>query len=112
MINGAGREVLWTEVGNYSNSKSLSDPSRYSNTIFQKFQEVAVHPLIGINPHWPLVFAIHSFDNQSHIDRKSVIIAGGAQNSFTTKPIRDITENHDDKINYLHGEIPFFNEVR
>ena len=100
MINGAGREVLWTEVGNYSNSKSLSDPSRYPNTIFQKFQEVAVHPLIGINPHWPLVFAIHSFDNESHEDRKSIIVAAGGQNSFTTKPIRDITDDHFDIINF------------
>ena len=100
MINGAGREVLWTEVGNYSNSKSLSDPSRYPNTIFQKFQEVAVHPLVGIDPHWPLVFAIHSFDNESHAPRKSVIVAAGSQNSFTTKPIRDITEDHFDIINF------------
>lgn len=100
MINGAGREVLWTGIGNYSNSKSLSDPSRYPNTIFQKFQEAAVHPLVGINPHWPLVFAIHSFDNESHAPRKSIIVAAGSQNSFTTKPIRDITEDHFDIINF------------
>ncbi len=100
MINGAGREVEWSEVGEYSNSKSHSDPSRYAPTVFQTFQEVVTQPLIGLNPHWPLVFAIHSFDNASHAPRKSVIIAAGAQNSFTTKPIRDITDDHFDIINF------------
>ena len=59
-----------------------------------------MHPLVGIDPHWPLVFAIHSFDNESHAPRKSVIVAAGSQNSFTTKPIRDITEDHFDIINF------------
>ena len=100
MINGSGREVEWSEVGEYSNSKSHSDPSRYAHTVFQTFQDVVTQPLIGLNPHWPLVFAIHSFDNASHAPRKSVIIAAGAQNSFTTKPIRDITDDHFDIINF------------
>ena len=109
MIHGAGREVEWTQVGDYSNSKSLSDPSRYQHTVFQKFQETLTPPLFDINPHWPIVFAIHSFDNQSHFDRKSVIIAGGAQNSFTTKPIRDITDDHNDIINFTN-EYPIYAE--
>ena len=100
MINGAGREVSWTEVGNFSNSKSLSDPVRYQHTVFQRFQEIAVHPLIGTNPHWPLVFAMHSFDNGTHLERKSVILAAGTQNPFTNKPIRDITDDHFDIINF------------
>ncbi len=100
MINGAGREVQWSEEGNYSNNKSISDPSRYEHTIFQKFQEITTTPLMNLNPHSPIVFAIHSFDNLSHYDRKSIIIAGGAHNSYTTKPIRDITDDHFDIINF------------
>jgi len=100
MINGAGREVVWNEVGSYSNSKSLSDPSRNEHTVFQKFQEIVTDPLIGENPHWPLVFAIHSFDNESHSSRKSVILAAGSQNQFTNKPIRDITADHFDIVNF------------
>ena len=100
MINGAGREVQWNQIGNYSNSKSFSDPSRYPHSVFQKFQEVVTSPLIESNPHWPMVFAIHSFDNESHAPRKSVILAAGGQNSFTTKPIRDITDDHFDIINF------------
>ena len=100
MINGAGREVAWNEIGSYSNGKSISDPSRYPHTIFQKFQEAVTMPLIGNSPHWPLVFAIHSFDNATHTERKSIIIAAGAQNVFTNKPIRDITDDHFDIINF------------
>ena len=102
MINGAGREVLWTGVGNFSNSKSLSDPSRYPYTVFQKFQENVTGPLINTDPHYPLVFAIHSFDNNTHLPRKSVILAAGAQNPLTNKPIRDISEENFDIINFTH----------
>ena len=102
MINGAGREVLWTGVGNFSNSKSLSDPSRYPHTVFQKFQENVTGPLINTYPHHPLVFAIHSFDNDTHLPRKSVILAAGAQNPLTNKPIRDISDENFDIINFTH----------
>jgi len=100
MIASAGREVAWNGIGNYSNNKSISDPSRYPYTVFQKFQESVAHPLIGLNPHWPLIFAIHSFDNETHLSRKSIIMAAGAQNSFTTKPIRDISDSHLDILNF------------
>ena len=102
MIASASRETEWNEIGNYSNSKSISDPSRYPHTVFQKFQESAIHPLIENNPHWPITFAIHSFDNGTHLDRKSVILAAGSQKPFTTKPIRDITEDHFDIINFTN----------
>ena len=100
MIAGAGREVAWNEVGSYSNSKSISDPSRYPHTVFQKFQDAVTEPLIGMHPHWPLVFAVHSFDNLTHANRKSIILAAGGQNAFTTKPIRDITDDHLDLVNF------------
>ena len=100
MINGTGREVAWSEVGTYTNSKSHSDPTRYDYTVFQKFQEAVTDPLMNTDPHWPLVFAVHSFDNGSHATRFSVILAAGGQNTFTTKPIRDITDDHFDLINF------------
>ena len=102
MIAGAGREVAWSEIGDYSNSKSISDPSRYPHTVFQKFQDAITEPLVGINPHWPLVFAIHSFDNLTHLNRKSIIMAAGGQNPFTSKPIRDITDDHLDIVNFTN----------
>ena len=55
MINGAGREVKWNQEGTYSNSKSISDPSRYEHTIFQKFQETITAPLFNQNQNIPMV---------------------------------------------------------
>lgn len=107
MINGAGREVVWSESGNYSNSKSLSDPSRNPHTVFQKFQEAFTEPLLDLDaPHHPMVYAVHSFDNGTHIPRKSVILAAGTLNEYTNKPIRDITDDHFDIINFTE-EFPF-----
>ena len=100
MIASASRESDWNEIGTYSNSKSISDPSRYPHTVFQIFQESATEYLVQTEPHWPLIFVIHSFDNDTHLDRKSVILAAGSQKPFTTKPIRDITQNHFDIINF------------
>jgi hypothetical protein len=41
LINGAGREVKWTNSGSYTNTKSLSDPTRVANhpfnTCYKKF---------------------------------------------------------------------------
>ena len=85
MIASASRESEWNEIGNYSNSKSISDPSRYPHTVFQIFQESATESLVQTEPHWPLIFVIHSFDNDTHLDRKSVILAAGSQKPFTTK---------------------------
>jgi poly-gamma-glutamate capsule biosynthesis protein CapA/YwtB (metallophosphatase superfamily)/PKD repeat protein len=113
MINGTGREVLWNEDGSYTNGKSLSDPTRYRHTVFQLFQEIISEPLFDIYPHEPLVFAIHSFDNESHATRNSIIIAAGALNGNTNKPIRDISGDYLDIINFTQ-EFPihanqFFN---
>ena len=100
MISSVGREVLWSEEGPYSNNKSYSDPSRYPFSIFQKFQEKVTNPLFNHEPHSPLVLAIHSFDNESHLDRNSIILAAGGQKPFTTKPIRDISNDNFDIINF------------
>jgi hypothetical protein len=51
MMAGAGREVKWTDYGSYTNNKSLSDPSRNANTVFQVFHEVLFDSLMQIGPH-------------------------------------------------------------
>jgi poly-gamma-glutamate capsule biosynthesis protein CapA/YwtB (metallophosphatase superfamily) len=100
MISSAGREVEWSENGSYANSKSYSDPSRYSFTVFQKFQEAITQPLFNSGPHSPLVLAVHSFDNESHLERNSIILAAGGEKPSTTKPIRDISNDKFDFINF------------
>ena len=106
LLSGTGREVKWTNQGNYTNNKSLSDPSRNSNTIFHQFHEVLCDSLVNIGPHSPIVFHMHSFDeNESHEGFKSLVISGGYDAKFINKPIRDISNEHIDIIN-LTDEFP------
>ena len=101
LIAGAGREVKWTESGNYSNNKSLSDPSRNSNTVFQVFHEVLCDSLIQLGPHAPLVLHTHSFDdNNSHAGFQSIVLSGGWDAGNANKPIRDISDDNLDLVNF------------
>lgn len=101
MISGAGREVKWTHSGSYSNNKSLSDPSRNSNTVFQVFHEVLSDSLMNLGPHSPLVLHTHSFDdNSAHADFQSIVLSGGWDANNANKPIRDISDDNLDLVNF------------
>jgi poly-gamma-glutamate capsule biosynthesis protein CapA/YwtB (metallophosphatase superfamily) len=101
LISGVGREVLWNEEGNYNNNKSLCDPSRNSNTVFHQFHEVLSDSIMLQGPQSPVVLQMHSFDdNESHLGYKSIIMSGGWDAPNAGKPIRDITNDHLDFINF------------
>ena len=100
-ISGAGREVKWTGFPPYTNNKSLSDPSRNANTVFQVFHEVLSDSLMQIGPHSPLVLHTHSFDdNSDHANFQSIVVSGGWDASNANKPIRDISDDNLDLINF------------
>ncbi len=101
MISGAGREVKWTEYPPYSNNKSISDPSRNENTVFQMFHKVLCDSLMQIGPHSPLVLHTHSFDdNSAHADFQSIVVSGGWDAGNANKPIRDLSDDNLDLINF------------
>ena len=101
MMAGAGREVRWTGEGNYSNNKSLSDPSRNANSVFEIYHEVLTDSLVQIGPHSPIVFHIHSFDdNEAHEGFRSVVVSAGWDAGYVNKPIRDVTDENLDIINF------------
>jgi len=99
-ISGAGREVRWTGDGNYDNNKSLSDPSRNYNTVFETAHEVFCDSLMHYGPHSPLVLHMHSFDNLRHVGSHSVIISAGWDAGYANKPVRDVTSAHKDFVNF------------
>ena len=101
MISGAGREVKWTGSYPYSNNKSLSDPSRNSNTVFQVFHEVLSDSLMLLGPHSPLVLHTHSFDdNSAHANFQSIVLSSGYDAANANKPIRDISDDNLDLVNF------------
>lgn len=99
LINGAGREVKWTNVGTFANNKSLSDPTR-----------VATHPLqlayvkmadrirndFNIREFSP---QIHSYDWNRHPGYPNVQISAGYQRLCPNLPIRDLSSLKLDMIN-------------
>ena len=106
MIAGAGREVRWTEDGDYSNNKSLTDPARNSNSVFQVYHEVLSDSLMQTGPHSPLILHTHSFDdNESHEGFRAIVLSAGWDAGYVNKPIRDVTDEHLDFVNFTE-EIP------
>jgi hypothetical protein len=69
-VNGAGREVAWTGVAPYDNSKSLSDPSRNDRTVFQMAHQAAVDAIGN-----ELVIQVHSYDSDSHLNSKTIEVS-------------------------------------
>ncbi|MBS1262030.1 MAG: Bacillopeptidase F [Calditrichaeota bacterium] len=88
-INGAGREVAWTNEGEYANGKSLSDPSRNPRHPMQLFHEQFSARFADQYPHQAQVLQIHSFD-PSHELATSIVISAGYYRSLPYMPLRDV----------------------
>jgi hypothetical protein len=98
-ISGAGREVKWTEVGNYSNSKSLSDPSRREahayNTVYQAFCN-KIRQDFSRREFSP---QIHSYDWNKHDGYANCQISAGYNKGCPNLPMRDLSDLHLDFVN-------------
>ncbi len=104
-ITGAGREVLWTQSGYYTNSKSLSDPTRRSthpfNVSYEKFCDYT-------RTHFgqrELSVQLHSYDwGNSHAGYAACQVSAGNSRYSPDLPIRDFSSKHLDIVHAL-GEI-------
>ncbi len=94
-INGSGREVLWTGQGSYSNSKSLSDPSRNPRLPLQRYTERFADEFIGYYPHPAFVIQLHSFD-PSHDLHTPNILSAGYTHTVPYLPMRDMRQEGRD----------------
>ncbi len=99
MINGASREIRWTNVGNYTNAKSLSDalrnPTHPFNTIYKKSADT-IRDKFG-----QLEFSaqIHSYDWNRHEGYANCQISAGNPRPCPNLPIRDLSPLKRDLIN-------------
>lgn len=99
MINGAGREVRWTEQGSYTNSKSLSDPSRVEDHAFNRTYQKACDFMRNHFERREFSAQIHSFDWDKHDGFADCQISAGSGYNNPNLPIRDLSNLHDDIIN-------------
>lgn len=99
LINGAGREVRWTNEGTYTNSKSLSDPTRNAlhplQTAYKKFADK-----IRDEEDWREWSAqMHTYDWNRHSGYPNSQISAGNPRLCPNLPIRDLSPLKLDLLN-------------
>jgi len=107
LIAGAGREVKWTQVGSYTNAKSLSDPTRVSahpfNVAYAKFCDTIRTEFTRRE----FSAQIHTYDWNYHAGYPNTQISAGYNRLCPNLPIRDLSSLKLDLINHgNHVMIP------
>ena len=88
-VNGAGREVEWTEEGAYSNAKTRSDPTRIANvTAFQEAHKAIVDSIDN-----ELILQIHSYDSEGRNLSQSLLSTWS--DDYPNQPLFDRQRNFD-----------------
>ncbi len=87
-VSGAGREVRWTEVGDYHNGATLSDPTRNARTLFHEAHKVVVDSVED-----EYILQIHSYD--SGVRNLKPNLLSTYPDNFPNAPLND-SETHFD----------------
>ncbi len=98
-VNGAGREVKWTGYGNYSNSQSLSDPSRIEAHPLTRSYQLSCDKIRNDLGRREFSAQIHSYDWNRHEGHANCQVSAGGGQSCPNLPIRDLSNLHTDLIN-------------
>jgi len=100
LISGCGREVTWTNIGNYNNSKSTCDPSREEDHVFNVIYQRFCDHIRTEFETCEFSLQIHSYDwGERHWGYPNVQISGGYQVSSPDLPIRDHSSAGNDIVN-------------
>ena len=99
LINGTGREVEWTEDGDFTNSKSLSDPSRRNDHPFTVAYKVFCDEIRETFGKRELSIQIHGYDWNRHAGHPNGQISAGYNRGNPNLPIRDLSELKMDVVN-------------
>jgi len=99
MITGAGREVKWTNVAPYTNSKSLSDPTRTNNHPFYPAYTKFCNKIRTDTGKKEFSVQIHSYDWTLHQGFANIQISAGNNRNCPNLPIRDLSRLKLDLIN-------------
>ena len=98
MISGTGREVRWSNVGSYTNTKSISDPTRSEshpfNVAYKKFADKIRDDFEQIE----FSFQVHSYDWNRHQGYTDNQISAGNNKLCPNLPIRDLSSLRQDII--------------
>lgn len=104
IINGVGREVDYTGYASwYRNSRSRSDPSRYTNHPYNRAYRVACNEIRDTFGQSEFALQVHSYDNTNDI-QSDIILSTGVNTSLLV-PVFDRSSKHLDLINNMEFEI-------
>ncbi len=99
LISGTGREVRWSNIGSYNNSKSLSDPSRVTNHPFNvAYKRFADKIRLDFGSR-EFSAQIHSYDWNRHVGYTDTQLSAGNPGLCPNLPIRDLSSMKNDLIN-------------
>ena len=102
LISGSGREVVWTNIGNYANNKSLCDPSRREDHVFNVSYQKFCDDIRSEFGRHEFSMQIHSYDwGSRHWGYPNVQISGGYHVGSPDLPIRDHSSLGLDIVNVL-----------
>lgn len=99
MIAGAGREVAWTNQNPYTNSKSISDPTRVNNHPWYPAYTKFCNKIRNNTGNREFSVQLHSYDWSLHTNFASVQISAGYNKMCPNLPIRDLSRFRNDLIN-------------
>jgi len=101
MLAGASREASWSNVGTYTNNKSLSDPSRYEGHPYNYFYRSACREIRQTFERHEYSVQLHSYDwnSNTHAGAANVQISAGNGQDYPSLPIRDFSTRKLDVVN-------------
>jgi len=117
MVTGAGREVRWSNVGSYTNAKSLCDPTRVSLHPFNSAYRRFAQQIRTTYNKREFSAQIHDYDWSLHIGYANLQISVGNQRTNPNLPVRDLSSQKLDLINatnyvvHPQNSIGFHDEV-
>ncbi len=101
MISGAGREVEWTNVPPYWNSKSISDPTRNANHPYNKSYQAFADYIRDTYGRLEFSAQMHSYDwNDRHPGYPNTQISAGNSRGNVNLPIFDQSYNNQDLLHW------------
>jgi len=105
MISGAGREVMWTNQGTYTNSISQSDPSRNAAHPLHITYKMACNYIRALLLNQDSIIGrefslqVHSYDTDLHLGYANCQVSAGYGQSCLNLPTRDLSQTQPDLIN-------------
>ncbi len=101
LVSGAGREVKWTNVAPYYNSKSISDPTRNMNHPYNRSYQKFADYIRDEYGRLEFSAQMHSYDwNDRHTGYANTQISAGASRPNPNLPIWDHSNNGQDLLNW------------